>query len=81
MIDDLVEQVGGEYVDTTVLIKGGFDPHSYQLVEGDDEKFAFADVIFCNGVGLEHGPSLQHYLKTHPKVVFLAIASGRKIPG
>ncbi len=72
MIDDLVKQVGGEYVDTTVLIKGELDPHSYQLVKGDDEKLAFADVIFCNGVGLEHGPSLQHYLKTHPKkVVFL----------
>jgi manganese/zinc/iron transport system substrate-binding protein len=71
MIDDLVKQVGGEYVDTTVLIKGELDPHSYQLVKGDDEKLAFAQVIFANGVGLEHGPSLQNYLKNNSKVVFL----------
>lgn len=67
MIDDLVKQVGGEHVDAAVLIKGELDPHSYQLVKGDDEKLAFADVIFFNGLGLEHGPSLQSYLLNHDK--------------
>jgi manganese/zinc/iron transport system substrate-binding protein len=71
MIDDVVKQVGGEYVDTTPLIKGELDPHSYQLVKGDDEKLAFADLIFYNGLGLEHGPSLQRYLQTSAKAVGL----------
>lgn len=75
MIDDLVKQIGKEHVDALTLITGELDPHSYQLVKGDDEKFAFADLIFYNGLGLEHGPSLQHHLHTSPK----AIALGNKI--
>lgn len=75
MIDDLVKQVGGEYIDTDVLIKGELDPHSYQLVKGDDERLAFADIIFYNGLGLEHGPSLQGYLQNNSK----AIALGNKL--
>lgn len=71
MIDDLVSQIGGEYVDNIVLIKGELDPHSYQLVKGDDEKLAFADIIFFNGLGLEHGPSLQSYLLNHNKAIGL----------
>lgn len=75
MIDDLVKQIGGDYIDTDVLIKGELDPHSYQLVKGDDEKLAFADIVFYSGLGLEHGPSLQGYLLNHPK----AVALGNKL--
>lgn len=71
MIADLVKQVGGDQVDVMVLIKGDLDPHSYQLVKGDDEKLVRADVIFANGLGLEHGPSLQKHLETNKKVYFL----------
>lgn len=71
MIRDLVQQVGGEYVDSFTLIKGDLDPHSYQLVKGDDEKFALADLIFYNGLGLEHGPSLQTVLQTSDKAIGL----------
>jgi len=75
MIEDLVRHVGGEYVDSATLIKGELDPHSYQLVKGDDEKLQYADLIFFNGLGLEHGPSLQSALakSTH------AIGLGNKI--
>lgn len=75
MINDLVLEIGGEHVDGLTLIIGELDPHSYQLVKGDDEKLAFADIIFFNGLGLEHGPSLQSYLLQHSK----AIALGDKI--
>jgi len=67
MINDLVKQVGGEYIDSLTLMRGDLDPHSYQLVKGDDEKLAYADIVFYNGLGLEHGPSLQRFLETHPK--------------
>lgn len=71
MIDDLVKQVGGEHVDTLVLIAGQLDPHSYQLVKGDDEKFFVADIIFFNGLNLEHGPSLQKTLYSNAKALGL----------
>lgn len=71
IVDDLVKQVGGEHVDTIVLIEGELDPHSYQLVKGDDEKLAFAQLIFSSGLGLEHGPSLHTYLHNHPNAIAL----------
>lgn len=69
MIDDLVRFVGGDQVDCLCLIHGEVDPHSYELVKGDAEKFARADVVFANGLGLEHGASLQYQIKAHPKPV------------
>lgn len=72
MINDIVMQVGGDNVDTISLIQGELDPHSYELVKGDDEKFAMADIIFYNGLGLEHGVSLRQMLEHNPKAVSVA---------
>lgn len=69
MINDLVKQIGGDEVLTLTLIQGDLDPHSYQLVKGDDEKLAMADIIFFNGLGLEHGSSMQYQLANNPKAV------------
>ncbi len=71
MIDDLARQVGGVHVDCHTLIIGELDPHSYQLVKGDDEVLAYSQLIFYNGLGLEHGPSLKAYLEAQPKAVSL----------
>lgn len=71
MIDDLVGQIGGDKVDHLALIMGEINPHSYELVKGDDEKISFADCIFYNGLGLEHGASLRYNLKNHPFSVAL----------
>lgn len=69
MIDDLVQQIGGDRVETSTLIKKGLNPHTYQLVKGDNEKLLFADLIFYNGLGLEHGPNLTSFLKNHSKCI------------
>ncbi|HRD55594.1 MAG TPA: zinc ABC transporter substrate-binding protein [Parachlamydiaceae bacterium] len=69
IINELVKEVGKEHVNAIPLIKGDLDPHSYQLVKGDDEKLQKADIIFFNALGLEHGPSLQHYLYNSEKAV------------
>lgn len=66
MVNDLVKAVGGDAIDSFTLIDEQLDPHSYQLVKGDDEKFRRADVVFYSGLNLEHGPSLQATLKKHP---------------
>jgi manganese/zinc/iron transport system substrate-binding protein len=71
MIDDLVQIIGGDRVDGLVLINGQLDPHSYQLVKGDDEKLAFADIIFYNGLSLEHGPSLKKTLNEKKNTIAL----------
>src|SRR5579872_4447872 len=49
-IGDLAEEIGGERVDGWVLIQGDLDPHSYEIVKGDDEKLARAQLIFYNGL-------------------------------
>ncbi len=71
MIDDLVAKIGGEYVDHIVLMYGEVDPHTYELVKGDDEKFIAADIVFSNGLGLEHSASVKYYLDHHSHSVFL----------
>jgi manganese/zinc/iron transport system substrate-binding protein len=70
-VADLVAQVAGPDASVLVLISGDLDPHSYQLVKGDDEKLETADLVFASGLGLEHGPSLQQFLSTNRKVVRL----------
>jgi manganese/zinc/iron transport system substrate-binding protein len=80
MINDLVKQVGGDYVDSLSLIRGDLNPHSYQLVKGDDEKLGFADLIFSNGLNLEHGPSLHRYLQESKKSVSLGDKLSEKYP-
>lgn len=71
MVNDLVKAVGGDHVSSLTLIQGELDPHSYQLVKGDDEKLRYAALIFYSGLGLEHGPSLQHHLAGNPKAYSL----------
>ncbi len=74
-IGGLVAEVGGERVDGWVLVSGDLDPHSYELVKGDGEKVSRADLIFYNGLGLEHGAGLSALLKASPK----AFAMGESI--
>lgn len=69
MIYDIVEQVGGERVEASILIRGSIDPHSYELVKGDDEKIDSADIVFFNGLHLEHGASLQYKLSSNQNAI------------
>ncbi len=61
-VSALVKGVGGEYTAVLNLIQGESDPHSYQLVKGDAEKFRVSQIVFYSGLGLEHGPSLVQQL-------------------
>jgi len=80
MIDTIVSQIGREKIAPLALIEGATDPHSYELVKGDAEKFTYAEVIFYNGLGLEHGASLRHQLEQHPKAVALGDRIREKNP-
>lgn len=71
MIDNLVQEIGGKHIDHICLITGEIDPHSYELVKGDGEKFDRADIVFSNGLGLEHGASIKERVKSHQNSVVL----------
>ena len=71
IVADLVSEVGGDQIEHQILISGDIDPHSYELVKGDDEKFSKADVIFANGLGLEHGASVRYWVDKHPRAICL----------
>ena len=81
MIDDLVGQIGRDRIDHLTLIVGEIDPHSYELVKGDDEKLSYAQIVFCNGLGLEHGASLRYRLQQHPNSIALGDQIQKKYPG
>lgn len=53
MITDVVQQVGGEYVEASGLMGAGIDPHLYKASQGDVKKLDDADVVFYNGLHLE----------------------------
>ncbi|MBX9923944.1 MAG: zinc ABC transporter substrate-binding protein [Rhabdochlamydiaceae bacterium] len=80
MIGDLVAKVGGERVQGGVLIMGEIDPHSYELVKGDDEKINEASVVFFSGLNLEHGASLRHKLSLHPHAISLGDTIRKELP-
>jgi manganese/zinc/iron transport system substrate-binding protein len=71
MIDDLSKEIGGDKVDRLTLILGEIDPHRYELVKGDEEKISSATLVLYNGLGLEHGASLQYQLQHHPHTMAL----------
>lgn len=80
MIDDIVGHIGKERIDRLTLITGEIDPHSYELVKGDDEKIHLAQLVFFNGLGLEHGASLRYQLEHHPHAVSVGNSVLQKHP-
>lgn len=80
MIDDIVGQIGREKILHMSLISGQIDPHSYEMVKGDDEKLRMATVVFYNGLGLEHGASLSNHLLNHKNALALGDLVARRVP-
>lgn len=80
IVDDVVGRIGQERILHMPLIQGDIDPHSYELVKGDDEKISQATLIFCHGLGLEHGASLRTKLDHRQGVVDLGDYVRNKMP-
>lgn len=53
MITDVTQNVGGEHVEVTGLMKTGVDPHLYKASQGDIKKLSDAELILYNGLHLE----------------------------
>lgn len=80
IVQDLVMRVGGDRVKVIAIINGNANPHAYEVVKGDGEKFTYADVVFANGLMLEHSASMQYQLKHHKNVVLLGDILLKKFP-
>lgn len=53
LIADMVDKVGGEFIETTSLMGPGVDPHLYRATASDLKKLSTAEIIFFNGLHLE----------------------------
>ena len=53
ILGDIVGQVGGDYIELTVLMDVGVDPHSYVPNPADMAAVHDAHVVFASGAGLE----------------------------
>lgn len=80
MVGDLVHFIAQDKVTTTTLINGEIDPHSYELVKGDLAKLKQAQIVFYQGLGLEHGASLVAYLKSAKNAVSVGEVLEKKYP-
>jgi zinc transport system substrate-binding protein len=52
-IADMVQQVGGDYVDVTFVIPAGASPHTFEPKPSLVKKFSSARIFFMVGAGLE----------------------------
>ncbi|MBD2346791.1 metal ABC transporter substrate-binding protein [Anabaena subtropica] len=55
IIADLAQEVGGEDIQLTGILKPGTDPHVYEPVPADSRVLEKADLILYNGYNLEPG--------------------------
>lgn len=60
IIQDLVEQIGGEYVETFSVVPRGQDSHNFQLRPSDVIRLSQADVLFVNGLHFDEW--VDHYI-------------------
>ncbi|RIW37340.1 manganese transporter [Bacillus salacetis] len=72
MINDIVQNVGGEHVEAVGLMKSGVDPHLYKASQGDIRKLEEADMIFYNGLHLE-GKMTEIFEKMESKKPTIAV--------
>lgn len=55
LLEDIVNQIGGDSVETFNLVPTGTDPHEYEPLPEDMRETEDADVLFFNGFNLEGG--------------------------
>ena len=52
-LQDMTEQLAGDYTDIALVIPAGEDPHSYEAKPEDREKFKSADLVLYHGLHFE----------------------------
>lgn len=80
MVGDMVESLGGECIDTQVLMGPGVDPHLYRAAASDVRAFQQAALIAYNGFGLEGqlDSVLTRFGERRPTLAVAEAAAGRE---
>jgi ABC-type Zn uptake system ZnuABC Zn-binding protein ZnuA len=60
ILGDVVDVIGGDKIELTVLFPWNADPHSFEPTPKDLAKIERADIVFINGLGLEE--TMEHTL-------------------
>lgn len=70
ILGDVVDQIGGEFIDLTTILPLGADPHGYQMTASDLQLLEQADIVILNGLGLEESmsTSLQQFIGQVPMI-------------
>lgn len=55
LLEDMVNEIGGDLVDVYNLVPTGTDPHEYEPLPDDIKAATDADILFYNGLNLEGG--------------------------
>ena len=74
MVGDVVSQIGGKHIQLTVLYPVGADPHTYEPRPQDVAAIANAQIIFLNGLELEH--SLQPVIDANATGKVVMVSDG-----
>jgi ABC-type Zn uptake system ZnuABC Zn-binding protein ZnuA len=77
ILGDVVAQVGGEYIDLTVLFPIGADPHTFEPRPQDIAAISNARVIFLSGLGLEE--SIQTIIDTNAAGEIIHVSDGIQV--
>ncbi len=77
IIGDVVQQVGGNHINLVVLLPVGADPHTYEPRPQDVAAIHDADVVFLNGLELEH--SLEPIITANATGKVVVVSDGIEV--
>lgn len=55
LLEDMVQEIGGDHIDVYNLVPTGTDPHEYEPLPEDIKAATDAEMLFYNGLNLEGG--------------------------
>lgn len=74
LVGDVVKQIGGDRIDLTVILPVGADPHTFEPRPQDAAFIAEAQIIFLNGLELEH--SLEPLIESNANGSVVEVSDG-----
>jgi manganese/iron transport system substrate-binding protein len=74
LVGDVVKQIGGDRISLTVLLPVGADPHTYEPRPQDAAAITDAQVVFLNGLELEH--SLEPLIESNVVGMVVEVSDG-----
>lgn len=77
IVGDVVKQVGGERISLTTLLPVGADPHTYEPRPQDVAAIHDAQLVFINGLELEH--SMESVIDANANGPVVVVSDGIKV--